>query len=495
MNVQENFAQYHLEQNPRYRNNILVRALPPLPTDEDIFNTLVVMPREREAAFRSAPLHYRLDSLSELQEIFVPFARHVDAFRSIFSAMRACYLDRDPSNPRVIQHIMQAMSGRYTNMQRMSQSGGGNGIVLSGCTGVGKTTFIDRLIHNFLGTAVVYHTSLNDRPCRWPQIKWLRVQAPSTVSLAWLAESVADEVDSILDTRFGRRFNSQVATSKYIYEMARATSTHLLGLLIVDDTQNIQEARGTGDKFVKILCSFMELTGIPVLLITTYKALPTIMHDTMYASKLKARGMHDFPAFDLGDDWDTFVEALWAAHPFPHESLMPVEFPAMLHWHTQGVLRIAREAMVELFKYMATNKKYIPTMDMLDNISGSSLLNYQDEISVLRKLKEGVKFSTKELMNFSDFIPPQNGFHTFMTDVRARESQAKEKMNRVFEPEIDNTKSLLKKTKSDIKKKTSRKALSPAGITKEAATIARSPDPYEACVKRGLILQDVLELR
>jgi hypothetical protein len=385
-------AKYHDEQNPEYKDNNLIRALPELPLEVKLFEKFAQLPARRSDAHRHASLPYRIDALGAIQNTYIPFSRDYEAFYQIFNAMRSCYAARNPANPEVMRAIMQAMAGQYNTVERQSTSGGGaNGLVLFGSTGMGKTSMLDRFV-NFLGPQVVYHRELGGRRCRWPQIKYIRVQAsPTEGSLTWLAESVAARVDALLGTRFSAKFGARIGLAKYIIQIAKACSCHLLGILIVDDVQNIGEVTKSRELFLKTLSTFMEETGIPVLLVSTYKAAPVIMNDLMYASKLTARGTTEFPAFELGEDWNTFLEALWESNPFPIAVPMPGDFPRLMHWHSQGILRIARELVVVLFNYMARQEVYVPTMELLDAISADKFKHYQANLSTLRSWRQDIK--------------------------------------------------------------------------------------------------------
>jgi hypothetical protein len=481
-------ADYHDEENPEYKGNPLIMALPPLPSETKLFSKFAKIPLARNDLQRSASLPYRIDALGDIQNTYVPFQRDYDTFYQIFNAIRSCYAPRNPANPAVMRAIMQAMNGDYNTIERQSTSGGGaNGLVLYGSTGMGKTSMTDRFV-DFLGPPVVYHRELGGRRCRWPQIKYIRVQAsPTEGSLTWLAESVAARIDALFGTRFRAKFGSKIGLTKYIIQIANACSSHLLGMLIVDDAQNISEVSKSRKLFLKTLSTFMEETGIPVLLISTYKAIPVIKEDLMYASKLMARGTSEFPAFELGDDWTTFSEALWESHPFPMDVQMPANFPRMLHWHSQGILRIARELLVALFTYMARQEIYVPTMDLLDAISADKFKHYQPSLSTLRRWRMGLKFSREEYKLFSDLIPPASGLSQLQEDITQRDK-------RVAEPVA----SAVETAKSRATKSSSTQAAPSAKFKKEeqdaVARVLRAENSYDALCSEGWVLKDILGL-
>lgn len=482
-------ADYHDEQNPEYRDNPLIRALRPSPSEPQLFASFAKLPPRRDDSHRSASLSYRLAALGAIQNTYIPFQRDYDAFYQIYDAMCFCYAPRNPANPEVMRAIMQGMNGEYNMLERQSDSGGGaNGLVLYGSTGMGKTSMTDRFL-DFLGAPVVYHRQLDGRPCRWPQIKYIRVQAsPTEGSLTWLAESVAARVDALFGTRFRARFGSRIGLTKYVLQMASAASSHLLGLLIVDDAQNISEVSKSRLIFLKTLSTFMEATGIPVLLISTYKAIPVITEDLMYGSKLMAQGTSEFRAFELGEEWTTFLEALWESHPFPLNVEMPLNFSQMIHWHSQGILRIARELLVALFTYMARQGIYVPTMDLLDYISADKLRHYQSSLSTLRQWRQGLKFSRDEYKVFSDLIPPATGLPQLRDDIALRKSQEA----KAVAPPASPKESTPANTSS---KRSTPRAKFAKGDQDAATRILKAENRYEALRAEGWVLTDILGLQ
>lgn len=487
-------AEYHEEQNPEYKGNSLIMALPKLPLEGELFEKFAKLPALRNDEHRAASLPYRIDALGAIQNTYIPFSRDYAAFYQLFNAMRSCYAARNPANPEVLRAIMRAMDGQYNTIERQSTSGGGaNGLVLVGSTGMGKTSMLDRFV-DFLGPQVVYHRELGGRRCRWPQIKYIRVQAsPTEGSLTWLAESVAARIDALLGTRFRAKFGARIGLTKYIIQIANACSCHLLGMLIVDDVQNIGEVTKSRELFLKTLSTFMEETGIPVLLVSTYKAAPVIFNDLMYASKLTARGTTEFPAFELGEDWNTFLEALWESHPFPIDVPMPHTFPRMMHWHSQGILRIARELVVALFNYMAQQEIYVPTMSLLDAISADKFKHYQAHLSTLRLWRQGTKLSRAEYALSSDLIPPASGLTRLQHDIDRREKPAAEPRPPTSD-EVEAT-----KTVTPPKVVGARKATKGTEFPKDELAVmdrvVKGEDSYEVLRKEGWVLRDIMELQ
>lgn len=497
-------AEYHDEQNPEYSGNRLIMSLPELPLEDELFGKFAKLPALRGAEHRAASLPYRLDALGAIQNTYVPFSRDYAAFYQIFNAMRSCYASRNPANPEVMRAIMQALAGQYNTIERQSTSGGGaNGLVLFGSTGMGKTSMLDRFVE-FLGPQVVYHRELGGRRCRWPQIKYIRVQAsPTEGSLTWLAESVAARIDALLGTRFRAKFGAKIGLTKYIIQIASACSCHLLGVLIVDDVQNIGEVTKSRELFLKTLSTFMEETGIPVLLVSTYKAAPVILNDLMYASKLTARGTTEFSAFEQGEDWNTFLEALWESHPFPMDVPMPDSFPRMIHWHSQGILRIARELVVALFNYMARQEIYVPTMELLDAISADKFKHYQAHLSTLRLWRQEIPLSKAEYALSSDLIPPASGLKRLQHDIARRDKpvteggevkEAKAKPQLVEDGEAGKT-DKPPKAPGTRKRKTKKQG---AQFAKDEvavmANVLNSEDSYDVLYKEGWVLRDIMEL-
>jgi hypothetical protein len=411
------------EPNPEYRDNIFIQELPPLVDTDGALDALVSAPKMSDAEFRKLPLYLRLERLEKLQEIFVPLDFHAQAFTRLLRLIRWSYGYRNPTNPAIMKFIYDmAINGPEKGMSRESVGGGGSiGLTITGVTGAGKTSFLDRFIGH-LKRGVVIHKKIGGRRCRQPQILYLRVQCPEKASLMALGQAVIREIDRKLGTNhsLGAKRLSQ---SNLLLRVTSLCTSYFVGVLIVDDVQNLPQGHIETQAMLNFFCNFMEDTGIPLVLSGTLRLL-SLLADTKSLSKLTAKGLETFPRLRAdSDDWAMLVEALWSysvtALPMP----MPLELPKMLYFHSQGVPRILRETMCVIHLRMADGTQSL-TQELLDDIAGTEMLKYQEALSVLRRHAWGI-LPAEEAAQYEDLLPSPKSAKVLKADILKREAEGR----------------------------------------------------------------------
>lgn len=399
---------YRIESNKRFRGNPLIEALPDLPDREVAYGVLAHMPLKRDADFRQAPVYRRIELLHEMQELFVPGEQHIVTLQSLMGLVRSCYSYRDPNKPEVQQALYRAGRGQPTQISRLSPSGGGsNGSVLWGVTGSGKTSFIDRFLQ-YLPSAPIVHRRIQGAPSQWPQIACLRIQCSRT--LKGTASALLRQLDEKLGTSYWSRGNTRMSKEAYLGKVIQAMTVHLVGLLIVEDVQNLREMRAESIEVLEYFTDIMEESGIPILLVSTYAARNPILSNTKVGSKLTAKGITDFAPLNADDeDWIACIEELWKFNIFSVPTEMPANFPAMLHFYTMGVRRFAREMLFVAFEQAARQKCATLDESLLDRIAATELSKYREAVSILRRRHIKDFIAADEAKRFEDVLPPDLG--------------------------------------------------------------------------------------
>jgi hypothetical protein len=188
--------------------------------------------------------------------------------------------------------------------------------------------------------------------------------------------------------------------------MESVCSSLFLGVLIIDDVQNLREANFDTLELLKFLCNFMENTGIPLVVSGTYRLLSILRDNIAYGSKLASKGILDFaPLSTDSDELLMLVEGYWAYSVLGSPMPMPTELPRLVAYHTQGVPRLMRILMIALHRRMAASEASPLSIEQhLHGIALDELFIYQGPLNALRKLAAG---TLTEIIaaDFEDFIP------------------------------------------------------------------------------------------
>lgn len=455
--VQDGFKpptpKYRVDENPAYRGNPLIQALPPVPTKEEAYLALALQPSPRGADFRSKDASSLIDLLGELQQVFVPTKMHIYALQKIVALVRTCYAYRDPNRPEVQRALYNAARGRPALIGRLSPTGGGsNGMVLWGVTGSGKTSFIDRLV-DYLGSLPIYHQLIQGGPSLWPQVPVLRIQCRKTLRGTSLA--LLEHLDKQLNSCHYGRVTDRLSRDLFLAKVQQAISINFVGLLVIEDVHKLKDQ---AEVVLDYLCDIMEECGLPVLVVSTYKFRKALMADEAIASKLTARGMIDFepipfssahrtpqmpaptpPGVQEGstrtegasdptqpeeddDDWVAFVEELFQLNLFRKAVAMPADLPRWLHFHAAGVRRFAREMLSVAFERSIRDESITNiSSPLLDDIAANELQKYQDAVSVLRRRLVGAQISDADAAKFEHLIAPTDGLKNLREEIRIRD--------------------------------------------------------------------------
>ncbi|XWK90296.1 MAG: ATP-binding protein [Phormidium sp.] len=117
-----------------------------------------------------------------------------------------------------------------------------NGFTIIGMSGVGKTTAVEEILQ--LYPQVINHSYYHNRDFILRQIVWLKLDCPFDGSMKGLCLNFFQAVDDLLSTSYYQNYtgNGRRTVDELIPAMARVASLHCLGVLVIDELQNLSEA-------------------------------------------------------------------------------------------------------------------------------------------------------------------------------------------------------------------------------------------------------------
>jgi hypothetical protein len=119
-------------------------------------------------------------------------------------------------------------------------------------------------------------------------------------------------VDDILGTQYEQQYRYH-RIPEMIRGMKRVAATHFLGLLVIDEFQNLSVAKGGGDeKMLNYFVELVELIGVPLLLIGTYKAIGLLSKTMRNARRATGDGYLEFKRHAPDSvEWRLLVYGIW----------------------------------------------------------------------------------------------------------------------------------------------------------------------------------------
>lgn len=323
---------------PEYRDNPFIALLPNLMSSEMAAEKLSEDPHydERE---RTYPRHLRRACIMRLHKhYFWPVKRHLSLESNVSLLIREGYDGRNISDGSFYRHL-RANHERVVNKDLRAGTNSPRSTALSmallGCSGMGKTETVERILR--LYPQVVQHSD----PYIFQQVVWLKLECPSSGSARLLCHSFFHEMDQLLGTNYFhqyQRLNLDVLTP----QMGRVATQHGLGLLVIDEIQNLITGRDkTRDRLLNFLLTMINTIGVPVLFIGTMSAMPLLQETLKVARRASGVGSAVWERMERSDGWDEFASDLWRFQWTCKHSEMTDEIKSTLYEETQGILDLA----------------------------------------------------------------------------------------------------------------------------------------------------------
>lgn len=307
-------AIYREQVVPQYRGNRWIEALPPI-IDETTAAVEMMSLVTATDAERAAPAYVRLHMIEGIAKSFLqPLNQHLTLFSNISVLLRSGYVHRDPGRPEFLRTLLQGAT-RIENLadggQPQQNLGPGSGHALIGISGIGKTTAVEAVLKCY--PQVIPHPNLHGSLKSVHQIVWLKLSCSHDGSTAELCRMFFELIDGLLGTSYVGMYCKTGSTVNFLRSaMARVAFLHGLGLLVVDELQNLNAAKSGG---VALMMNFFKLLRdvmkVPMLLVGT-EAAENILGGDFQVARRHA-GMPKFDRMKKDDGFELFLESLFLA--------------------------------------------------------------------------------------------------------------------------------------------------------------------------------------
>ena len=325
-----------------YAGNPWIEALPNIPSDQELFKSLEEkIAYEREEC--ELPDYIRRECVNSLTQLFVPLAQNGEIARKVFSAIREGYLNRNPlshSMRTVSAQLQQCVITQDSSFRSLSGSNANaNGFCIVGDSGLGKTTAVNKALNIF--PQVITHQQYHDIPFNSSQLVWLRLECPHDCSVKALTTDFFVQFDSVMkdNTYYKYAAGGRSSTDQMIPQMALIAQRHGLGLLIIDEIQNLSQAKSGGaEKMLSFIVRLVNTIGVPILLMGTPTAVPFLSSNLMTIRRSAGQqGMTKLhPLSQDSSDWQRLLKNLWKYQWTRYHTPLTEEISFLLHKYSVG---------------------------------------------------------------------------------------------------------------------------------------------------------------
>jgi hypothetical protein len=388
-------ARYIDAEIKKYENNPLINTLPKINKPQDVAKLINRRPKITQEEI-ALPAYLRRHAMAQLMDDFIyPTRAHVQLEESMSTMIRYGYINRNIATSDFQNNLDRVKRTDFKATNAANNNVFSSSII--GCSGSGKTTAIISVLSGY--DQAVYHPEYQHT-----QLVWLKLDSPHDGSPRSLCINFFRAVDEVLGTGYEKLYvKSRSSAETMLGSIARVSTLHSIGLLVIDEIQHLNTAKSGGA--TKILNFFVTLNNVikvPVLFVGTPNALelfsPTMRsarRATMAGSIMWNRLERSHDENDK-KDWDKFISQMWKLQWFREPTPLTFNLKDLFWDCSQGIISVA----VSLF-YLCQARAVAVGREFIDEALITKVFN--DDLSMIHPMIRALQSGRKsEIDKFSD---------------------------------------------------------------------------------------------
>ncbi len=388
-----------------YAGNALIESLDPIMPWMELAQRIMELPAF-DPAERQMPSELRIAKLPFFADYFQTLSIHRPFADRVFNMIRHGYLKRNPMDPLTVAqrrfalaNVRKRIPGLQSDVHLTA-----TGAHMIGISGIGKTQLALRILNVFPRVRVI--TKYKNKLLAIVQVPWLFIETPHDGS----RKSVCVKIIMAFDARLGTSYYAgyvgdhleSVSVDSLILAVASLCRMHEVGILVIDETQHLKDAKSEGSTLA--LNFFVELVntlGIPILLIGTFKAEKLLTKEFRAARRGTTDGDFWWNAMNEDRDWNLYAEGL-----FDYQiNRVPAAFEPLightLYDMSQGIPALATSMFLRAqYRSITVAEETGQPEEMSSNLLWSV---YEDDFRSLHKVLRALRNADPtDLMKFED---------------------------------------------------------------------------------------------
>ncbi|MFT3783548.1 MAG: AAA family ATPase [Nibricoccus sp.] len=320
-----------------YRNNPLIGALGPVLTGDEITSLLTRRP-SYDPSERKLPPHLKAHAIYALRSLVVPTPMHKAIVQEVGVILRQGYVHRNPLSPsysRMIALDRPALKQgilppeRFRNVPLL-------GSAAMGTAGTGKTMGFDIAVSTY--PQVIDHCyELNGVRVAFKQVTWLKINLFQDASLKAFGIEFFEKLGEAVGENLRRDWGVDACNGNNVQPLIyRACREYNLGLLIVDELQNMVSHSKGYKAVLSYFIRMMNCLGLPIAVIGT-NAAGALMQTDAAAARRFISGIPPFRPLASGPLWRGFLEEVWHLQYTKEATTLDETLEKQIHELTGGV--------------------------------------------------------------------------------------------------------------------------------------------------------------
>jgi hypothetical protein len=356
-----NKAEYVDQVLPEYNENALISALPQKISDAEVIEKLSNYPEYNED-IREKDAFIRTEYLSRLEYLVQPFQEYLTSFRSIERNLKQSYTKRNPLSPSTASYLHYTY---YDKLPTQPSTGvfnpSGRSITITGISGIGKSKMLNRILDQY--PQVIEHTEFNGNELPIKQVVWLKIECSHDSTLGSICHSIL----TALSECTGDIYKPEKTIAKMQDQIDHLLRSNFVGLLLIDEMQNLKLAKAGGEKIVlNFILRLINLSGILTIFCGNPELKEILTKEFRNARRAESGGCIDVMPLS-GELWDLFVEELWYLQWTSIETPLTKELSNKLFELSKGnidvSIRIYEQVQLEL---IGSGDERITTESLID---------------------------------------------------------------------------------------------------------------------------------
>lgn len=381
-------AIYTPQRIPQYRSNPFIEALPPTLDEDEWLEALFCVP-EFDIEQRDWSRPERIQLIAQLASFMVPMDRHIRLGLHLDALMRQGYVGRAPrtveSQQIYTKLYEQQKAGKTFDTSAVQLSAQLSGAWI-GLPGMGKTTTLRRMLAR--NPPVIFHPEHHIF-----QVPYLHIEMPyNGSSVTGLAKSIFRKLDLLLpDANYGKQYgNPRSGTETLMNDASRVLHMHAVGLLVVDEMQNLENSPKNREALMTLLVSASNELGVPILFVGTNKAEGLLQMDFRQARRSTGLASSYWGAYQRGSadepgEWDDFLSVLWEFQWVKNPTPLSPHLSNLMFHHTQGVADVAIKLFAIAQARAIFDRSETLTGALIDSVAQNEMARVQPMIEAIRR--------------------------------------------------------------------------------------------------------------
>jgi hypothetical protein len=240
------------------------------------------------------------------------------------------------------------------------------------------------------------------------QVVYLKLDCPPDGSIRGLINNFFVEIDKLLGTDYLKRFgkNGKLSAASLIPIVSQIARNCNLGLLVVDEIQNLSLAKSGGaEQMLSFFVTLSNSIGLPTVLIGTPKAM-SLFSEFRIARRGSGQGdMVWEPMRKDGQSWKLFLEGMWDYQWLRKPTPLTEELNDAIYEASCGITDIVVKVFIMSQIKAITSGIEELTPQLIRNVAKENLKLVQP---MLKALRSG---NPVQIAKYSDIQPVQiDGF-------------------------------------------------------------------------------------